>query len=44
MARGGGVPEAPAFLDGFAGTFRLAAALPTLVVLLGLLRGWARLR
>ncbi len=37
-----GVAEVPAFLDGFSHTFRLAAALPTLVVLLGLLRGWAR--
>jgi MFS family permease len=32
-----------AFLDGFAGTFRLAAALPVLLVLLGLARGWGRM-
>jgi MFS family permease len=32
-----------AFLDGFAGTFRLAAALPALLILLGLARGWGRM-
>jgi MFS family permease len=41
LAAGGGA--AGAFLDGFAGTFRLAALLPTAVVLLGVARGWARL-
>ncbi len=35
-----GVGEVPAFLTGFGSTFRLAAALPAAVVLLGLLRGW----
>ena len=39
----GGVDEAGAFLDGFAGTFRLAALLPAAVVLLGLARGWGRM-
>jgi MFS family permease len=39
----GGVDEAGAFLDGFAGTFRLAALLPAAVVLLGVARGWGRL-
>ena len=38
-----GADDAGAFLDGFGGTFRLAALLPALVVLLGLMRGWARL-
>ncbi len=42
-ALAGGGDEAGAFLDGFAGTFRLAAVLPAVVVLLGLARGWARL-
>lgn len=37
-----GVPEVPAFLAGFGFTFRLAAALPTLVLVIGLLRGWGR--
>jgi MFS family permease len=37
-----GMPEAPAFLAGFGLTFQLAAALPALVLLLGLLRGWGR--
>jgi MFS family permease len=40
-ALAGGVGEVPAFLAGFGSTFRLAAALPAAVVLLGLLRGWA---
>jgi MFS family permease len=35
-----GIGEVPAFLAGFGSTFRLAAALPTVVVVLGLLRGW----
>jgi MFS family permease len=34
---------AGAFLDGFAGTFRLAALLPVGVVLAGVARGWTRL-
>jgi MFS family permease len=34
---------AGAFLDGFAGTFRLAALLPAGVVLAGVARGWTRL-
>jgi MFS family permease len=39
----GGVDEASAFLDAFAGTFRLAALLPAAMVLLGVARGWGRL-
>jgi MFS family permease len=35
-----GLEAAPAFLAGFGFTFRVAAALPAAVVLLGLLRGW----
>ncbi len=35
-----GAGEVPAFLAGFGFTFRLAAALPAAVVVLGLLRGW----
>ena len=35
-----GAADVPAFLAGFSFTFRLAAALPALVVLLGLARGW----
>jgi MFS family permease len=42
MALADGADEIPAFLSGFGGTFRLAAALPVLVVLLGLARGWGR--
>jgi MFS family permease len=38
----GGAREVPAFLAGFDFTFRVAAALPTMVVILGLLRGWGR--
>ena len=41
-ALAGGLEEVPAFLAGFNFTFRLAATLPTLVVLLGLARGWGR--
>jgi MFS family permease len=37
-----GAQEIPAFLAGFGFTFRVAAGLPTVVVLLGLLRGWGR--
>ena len=40
----GGAQEVPAFLAGFGFTFRVAAALPTAVVVLGLLRGWGRTR
>jgi MFS family permease len=40
----GGSDETAAFIDGFAGTFRIAALLPALMVLLGILRGWARPR
>jgi len=39
-----GADETGAFLDGFGGTFRIAAVLPALVVLLGVARGWVRLR
>jgi MFS family permease len=39
-----GAAEVPAFLAGFSATFRIAAALPVLVVLLGLARGWGRTR
>jgi EmrB/QacA subfamily drug resistance transporter len=35
-----GIAAVPAFLAGFGSTFRLAAALPTVVVVLGLARGW----
>jgi hypothetical protein len=37
-----GAADVPAFLAGFGFTFRLAATLPALVVLLGLARGWGR--
>lgn len=37
-----GAPEAEAFLAGFQGAFRLAAALPVLVTLAGVARGWGR--
>ncbi len=40
VALADGIGEVPAFLAGFGSTFRLAAALPTVVVVLGLLRGW----
>ena len=40
----GNAPNAGAFLAGFDATFQLAAGLPILVVLLGLARGWGRLR
>ena len=39
-----GAQEVPAFIAGFGFTFRVAAALPTVVVILGLLRGWGRRR
>ena len=42
MALANGAAEVPAFLAGFGGTFRVAAALPALVVVLGLARGWGR--
>ena len=35
-----GAQEIPAFIAGFGFTFRVAAALPAVVVILGLLRGW----
>ncbi len=38
----GGAQEVPAFLAGFGFTFRVAAALPTAVVVMALLRGWGR--
>jgi EmrB/QacA subfamily drug resistance transporter len=37
-----GVPDGAAFLTGFHGAFHAAAALPVLVLLAGLWRGWAR--
>lgn len=37
-----GASETVAFLAGFGFTFQLAAALPTLVLLVGLARGWGR--
>ncbi len=37
-----GLGDIPAFLAGFGFTFRAAAALPALVVLIGLARGWGR--
>ncbi len=37
-----GASEVTAFLAGFGFTFQLAAALPTLVLLVGLARGWGR--
>jgi MFS family permease len=40
----GTAPNDEAFLTGFGATFRLAAGLPVLVVMLGLARGWGRLR
>lgn len=42
MAADAGADDAVAFLNAFAGTFRITAALPGIVVLVGLLRGWAR--
>ncbi len=39
-----GMPEGAAFLAGFHGAFRVAAALPILVVVCGLWLGWARRR
>jgi hypothetical protein len=38
------VPDEAAFLAGFHAAFHLAAALPILVVLAGLSRGWASAR
>ncbi len=37
-----GAPEVMAFLAGFGFTFKIAAALPALVLLVGLARGWGR--
>ena len=37
-----GTPDADAFLVGFQGAFRIAAALPVIVLLACLARGWAR--
>jgi EmrB/QacA subfamily drug resistance transporter len=42
IALANGADEVPAFMSGFGGTFRVAAALPALVVLIGLARGWGR--
>ena len=42
VALANGADEVPAFLSGFDGTFRVAAALPALVVMVGLARGWGR--
>jgi MFS family permease len=39
-----GIPDGAAFLSGFHAAFRVAAALPVLVVLAGLWRGWAGAR
>jgi MFS family permease len=44
MADRAGAPAGVAFLAGFHGAFRVAAALPILVVIAGLQRGWARAR
>jgi MFS family permease len=38
-----GAATTPGFLAGFGSTFRMAAALPLLVLLLGLARGWGRI-
>ena len=43
QAAGQGAADADAFLAGFQGTFRIAAALPVLTVAVALLRGWARI-
>ena len=37
-----GVPDTEAFLTGFHGAFRIATAMPVLVVVAGIMRGWAR--
>lgn len=37
-----GAPPAAAFLSGFQGAFRLSAVIPVLMVMLMLLRGWAK--
>jgi EmrB/QacA subfamily drug resistance transporter len=39
-----GVPDTEAFLTGFQGAFRIAAAMPVLVTIAGVLRGWGRRR
>lgn len=41
-ALAGGVPETAAFLTGFQGAFRLSAIIPVALVVLMLLRGWAK--
>jgi EmrB/QacA subfamily drug resistance transporter len=41
-ALAGGMPEIPAFLTGFRSAFSIAAALPVLVTVAGVLRGWGR--
>jgi EmrB/QacA subfamily drug resistance transporter len=41
-AAAGGASVTDAFLTGFQGAFRLAAALPALIVVAALLRGWGR--
>jgi EmrB/QacA subfamily drug resistance transporter len=43
-AAGGAATEEQAFLAGFQGAFRFAAAIPVLAVVCALLRGWPRLR
>lgn len=43
-ASAGGVPDTAAFLTGFQGAFHIAAALPVLVTIAGVLRGWGRRR
>jgi MFS family permease len=44
LSTGDGAPEEVAFLAGFHAAFRVAAALPVLVVLAGWWRGWAHAR
>ena len=41
-ATAGGAAETEAFLAGFQGAFHIAAILPAAVVVVALLRGWAR--
>lgn len=41
-ALAGGMAEIPAFLTGFRGAFTIAASLPVLVTVAGLMRGWGR--
>jgi MFS family permease len=43
-ASAGGVPDTAAFLTGFQGAFHIAAALPVLVTIAGVIRGWGRRR